>query len=119
MSGKNSKLKAEIMRELSAVLGERDEGIRQSMTALMQDSKNAYGNLDFKITVLLEAMIEMGMTQEKLNEITNKVKTAITQQQGGQNENAPGPITTKSVESSDEPGDDSFEEGGSEHFGGD
>jgi hypothetical protein len=127
MSGlKASEVK--VMKKVTQILGERDESVRQAFGQFDQKVGHSFGMMEMKNAVLVKVVMELGMTEERLQEIFMEVQQEAKQAQeqpapnGGEN-NEQQPYgddpTGPSGESPEEQEADAGNELGSEHFGGD
>jgi len=96
-------------------IGERDESIRQAFSQFDQKVGQGFQSMEYKIGVLFAIMEELGVSQDKINEIAKN----ITQDpKGGESDDKQqsGSAPSESVENPTEP-EVVSNEGGSEHFG--
>lgn len=125
MSGQKAR-DARILKKVLQILGEKDESIRQAFGQFDGKVQQAFGMMEFKIGILVKAMCELGMTEQRLQEISEQMQQEMQsaqqdpQQAGGENnEHQPygeepsgqsgAPVEEQEVSPS--------EEGGAEHFG--
>lgn len=108
---------ARFKKEIQQWFGERDESIRQAFEQFDQKVGQAFQGLEFKMAVIIAAMNQLGITNEKLQEIADQLQK---QSAGGdtneQTQSGPAPEEsgTDNQGSEELPPSD---EGGDEHFG--
>jgi len=109
---KDGKLKKEVLQ----MMGERDESIRQAFGQFDQKVGQGFSAMEIKFAVIFEALKSIGLTDETIQEIANKVQQAQQANTGGDpNEQNSNP-TPEGIDPPAKPEAPS-DEGGDEHFG--
>lgn len=105
-----------IKKYIAQVLAEKDENIRQAFEQFNEKVGQGFQGVEFKLAVVFTALEMMGISNEKLQEIANKIQT---QAGGEQNEQTKGGTTPEKSgeDNTDIPQFPPSDEKGDEHFG--
>jgi len=127
MSGLKSR-EVKLKKELVQMMGEKDESIRQAFTSFDQKVGQSFGMLEMKFAVVVKALAELGLPEERLQAIFEEVQAQVKQGEqpeqsatGGEDNGANEPYGEEPTGAGSEPSEESetgaCEERGSEHFG--